>query len=638
MLSALGLLAGWAAADELALKVTANRNQIYLGESFILEVTVSGSSRPVAPDISRIGNCRIKLLGSRDISNYSISIINGRITKEGFAGRVVSYEITPNVAGALQAGPVSVSLDGQTLTEPGPAVAVTDIEKQDLVLISVAASRETALVDEPFEVTLRILVRRLSGNYANTEPLFPDNPPDLSAPYLSGEGLAGLITPDLQRILQERVISDRRQPGLAINNITLAPNPFDFDSLFKGMSGENRKARFALERRVTEQNGKAYIEYSIALTFTPKDEGNYVFGPVVFKGAIPVEVNEKGQSRGTPVFAVGPACTVRVVPPPEEGRPPSYTGALGTNLSATAMLDTSTGKIGDPLNLTLSLSGQVRFDKMLPPKLNLQTNIARHFTVYDDTVQTVKQDQQRRQYIYTLRPNHAGSFELPPIEISYYDTQARTYKTIATAPLPLVIQRGAEITASQLQGNTNRPTARKQDASLAAEKPAPIRTGPEGANSVSLFGARTALLLTLGAAGPALYLALMAGGLVRQHRGRWKLAARRRRALTQARRHLRAARQAAARDPVSAEQAIRAAISAYLADRFGAPMTGLTPEDIRRRLEQAGASLPIIKSLAAIFERYFNSSFSRQHASQDVAADCRQICQLLEALDRETRI
>jgi hypothetical protein len=488
-LLAIGILALTAAAgaDDLALKVNANRGQVYLGESFILEITLSGSSQAAEPDLSRIKNCRIKPLGSQNISHYSITIVNGRPKKEGFFGRISSYEITPTAAGTLQVGPVSVSVEGRTLAAPGPVVTVTDIEKQDLVLISVTASHETVLIDEPFDVTLRVLIRQLPDKYANVEPLFTDNPPDLTIPYLSGEGLEGLTLPDIQRILQERLVADPNRPGLAINGLTLAADPFDFTSFFHGATGQPRKARFALNRRLTSQDGKAYIEYSLTLNFIPKDEGNYVFGPVVFKGSVPVEVSAQGQARGTPVFAVGPAGTVRVVPPPEEGRPTSFTGALGTNLAVTAALDTATANIGDPLKLTLTLSGQVRFDKMLPPKLSLQTNILERFSVYDNTVQTVKGNNQR-QYLYTLRPTEAGSFDLPPIEVSFYDTKSRSYRTLATPPLPLVIKRGAEITATQIEGPTNLPPERKKEFNLAAEPPAPIRADPAGADPAALMG------------------------------------------------------------------------------------------------------------------------------------------------------
>ncbi len=622
-----------ASAAELALKLEINRGQIYLGESFILDVKVSGSSRPTAPDLSQIKNCSIRQLGSRDISNYSITIINGRITKQGFTGRITSYEITPTIAGSLQVGPVSVSVDGHLLTEPGPTVTVTDVEKQDRVIIAVTSSRDTVLVDEPFEITLRILIQRLNGAYANIAPLFPNNPPDLTAPYLSGEGLTGLVTPDIRRILQDLLASDHNQPGLCINGMTIASSPFNFDSFFQNMGRQNQKAKFMLQHRIVEQGGKSYIEYSLALTFNPRDEHNYVFGPVIFKGAVPVKVNDKGQAKGIPVFAVGPACTVRVVPPPEEGRPTSFTGALGTDLSATASLDTTTANVGDPLKLTLTLSGQVRFDKMLPPKLNFQTNIMQQFTVYDNTVQTVKQ-KDRRQYIYTLRPNHPGSLELPPIAVSYYDTLTRKYKTVHTQPIPLRIKQGTEVTASQLMGHTNHLQKRKQASDIAKEAPAGIQTSVAGATAATLVDSR---ILAAGVAGPAVYLLVILTGLIRQHSSRWKLAARRRQALSQALRQIHAAKRLARRDPARAGQAIRAAICQYLADRLDMPSAGVTPGDACQQLEQAGIAAATIEALGTVFERYFNAGFSNQSPTHDLPGDCRQLAALLKTIDRETR-
>ncbi|MBU4201340.1 MAG: BatD family protein [Verrucomicrobia bacterium] len=635
-LIALGLLAFAAAAsaEDLELKVEANRTQVYLGESFILNVTLSGSSHPAAPDLSRLRNCSIKPLGSRDISNYSITIINGRMMKEGFSGRISSYEITPTVAGKLQVGPISVTVDGRPLSEPGPVVTVTDIKKQDRVIISVTSSRDTALIDEPFDITLRILIRRLEGSFANIDPLFTDNPPDLSAPYLSGEGLTGLTAPDLRRILQDRLVSDRNQPGLAINNLTLAPDPFDFNSLFGNMTGQSRKAKFMLNRRLVEQDGLSFIEYSLTLTFTPRDENNYVFGPVVFKGAVPVEVDAQGKARGAPVFAVGPACTVRIVPPPEEGRPSLFTGALGTNLTAAASLDAVAGNVGDPLKLTLTLSGEIRFDKMLPPKLSLQTNIVQHFTVYDNTVQTVKRDNQR-QYIYTLRPNHAGAFDLAPIEIPFYDTQERRYKTVSTLPIPLQVKRGTEVTASHVIGNTNHLQERKKESSMVETTPAAIRHGTDGANPGALMG--RPWTLAAGAAGPTVYLLVILAGLVQQHRGQWKRARQRRHALNHALRHMRAVNRLARHDPARAGQAIRTAICCFMADRLDAPASGLTPADVRQYLEPAGISPDTIQAVILIFERYFNAGFSHQSQANDLAEDCITTQKLMKTIDRECR-
>ena len=67
---------------------------------------------------------------------------------------------------------------------------------------------------------------------------------------------------------------------------------------------------------MVEVDGQTYFEYRLELQYTPKEEGDYVFGPVTFKGFIPVSVDESGNADGRDIFAVGRAATVRVVPPP----------------------------------------------------------------------------------------------------------------------------------------------------------------------------------------------------------------------------------------------------------------------------------------------------------------------------------
>ncbi|NLB59688.1 MAG: protein BatD [Lentisphaerae bacterium] len=626
---AVGATAGLA---EPLLKVEANRNQVYLGESFLLEITLTDASRFPEPDFSQLTNCTIKPLGSRDISNYSITIINGRLMQEGFSGHVASYEITPALAGRQQWGTITLAVDGHTLTDPGPWVTVTDIEKQDRVLIAVRSSQESVLLDAPFEVTLRLLIRRLAEPHANYEPLFPQNPPDLTVPYLNDEILLGLNAPDWRRLLQEQLTADYYQPGLCINDITLRTHPFDLQSFFGELAGRNRKAKFMLDRQSVEEDGQAYLAYSLKLQLRAQEERNYVFGPVVFKGLVPVEINAQGQAQGAHIFAVGPACTVRVIPPPEEGRPLSYTGALGTNLIASAELDTTQGKVGDPLKLTLTLAGQVNFDKMLPPKLNLQTNIAARFTVYDNTVQTIKQPDQRR-YVYTLRPDLPGAYDLPPVEVSYYDTHQRQYQTVASAPLALQIAPGPEVTASQMIGHTNHARGQPPEEDLASAPPAALRLGTSGIDPAPLLGHPR--LWALGAVGPAAYLLTLLGGLIYRRRASWRCARQRRAALSRAKQRLGKAQRLARHNSAQAEREIRAAISQYLVERLGAAQG--TPADAELWLAQAGVSAASGQALSKIFERYFNAGFAPQTLPGNLAADCRQLERLLHQIDRETQ-
>lgn len=625
------VLAGAALANEPALKVEANRSQLYRGESFLLQITVSGVSRPPDPDLSAITNATIKSLGRQTMSNFSIVIINGQVQRDDRSGCVFSYEITPLRAGPLTAGPITLNVDGRKLSATGPVVTVTDIEPQDLVVMTVSATRETVLIDEPFEVTLLIRMCALPSSGTNLEPLFLDNPPQLQIPWLDGENLSGLTGPDVPQILQSLLVSGRRQPGFAINAYTLAPDMFDFDSLFDLSSRQTHRAVFGLSKELIRKDGQpAAWEYRLTLNYIPRDEGNYVFGPVVFKGTIPVEVDGQGRAVNTNIFTVGAACTVRVIPPPDEGRPLAFTGAIGSNLMAQAVLDTQVCNVGDPLKLTLGLSGPVRFDKMLPPKLALQTNLTAHFTVYDNTVQTTRKNK-TCQFVYTLRPNHAGSLELPPIEIPYYDTQSRSYKTAATAAIALQVKRGAEVTASQIVGHTNGLAERKEEP--ASRTPAAPWTVAAGAEPGILAG-KTSLIIP-SAAGPAVYLLVLMAGFYRVHRAERALTARRRQAGARFRARLKTVDRLLRTDPAAAQNALCDSLRAYLADKFAVTYAALTPTDAQHLLEKSGIDADRAAEFSAIFERSFNAGFSRQSGTADLQADCLALRNLIAIIDRE---
>ncbi len=628
-------------AEDTNLSVEANRNQLYLGESFILQINVSGTGE-ADPDLSQIKNGKIRSLGKQNISNYSISFVNGQMTRQGFSGLIVTYEITPLSSGPFRAGPIAVTVNGKRLTAEGPTLTVTDIEKQDQVYLSITSSRETVLIDESFDVTLTVRIKRIAGRFANTEPLFPENPPILTIPWLTLEGLPGLNGPDLNQLLNKLLIQNSR-PGFAINDYTRQSDPFDFASL---MSGGRRRAMFAFDHRLASQDGKDYMEYSITLSYAPVDEGNYVFGPAVFKGSVPVEVDENGQAHGMAVFAVGPACTVRVIPPPEQNRPACFSGAIGSNLTAKAVLDATTCSVGDPLKLTLELAGRVRFDKMLPPKLTLQTNLLSHFTIYDNTVQTDRKGDTCR-YTYTLRPLHAGAFQVPPIEVAYYDVKSREYKIIATELIPLAVKKGSEVTGSQIVGNTNRLQAVSRIEDDRTKPIAAARTGMTGSDSVPLLG--NPAWLALAGAGPVLFLLGLMFQFYREHNEQHRAALRRQQAMPHAWRRLSRAIKLSAIDTSAAADEVCDAIRQYVSERLGVPAAGITPEDTRRMLTAASEPPAIIASkamvvaddpvgeLCRIFENYFNAGFSTQTEFKDIGVDCRKLRKLIPKIELALR-
>ena len=603
-----------AAAEAPKVEVRATRDQVYIGESFVLEILISGASDAAEPDLSQLRDCTARFLGSQNQSSRRITFINGRMQSEVHKARLFVYEITPLKGGEFHAGPIHATIGGQTYVSDGARVRVTAIEPQEWVEIEITASRSQVLPDEPFEIGFRLRLKALPPPHDGYDPLFPNSPPQVKAGFFNPDPIPGLKALDISRLLNTRLVENLNLPGWNINDYTLRSDRLGFG--FFGMPSpfqESRKARFMFERARVVKNGRAYWQYEFRLSYTPEDEGSYVFGPAEFKGPVAVAVDAAGQGDSRDIFAVGPACTVRVVPPPEEGRPDSYIETLGSNLVAKALLDAGECKVGDPLQLTLLLSGAVRLDRIVPPKLGANTNLTRNFDVYDDNVQALKTDG-GKQYTYTLRPLREGILTIPPVEASYFDTSSRSYVTVSTEPLKVRVAPSAEVTAAQVVGGrTNESPAGGPDAALFA--PAPFRTGPEGSSNAPLWPDWRVFSLLL-ASGPALYAASAFS---------WALARRRReragavRAALALSRAVAEMRRACRDAPALSDQAVCSAFRSYLADRLNVPAGAITPGDARRMLEEAKAEPAAAAGFCSAFENVFSAGYSAGPGSERIA-------------------
>ncbi|MBN2302404.1 MAG: BatD family protein, partial [Lentisphaerae bacterium] len=567
-------------ADEPQLQVQANRSHIYLGESIILTVKVEGLMRAPEPDISGIRYCTSKLLGSHSDSSLSISFVNGRRQKISSSGRTFTYEITPERAGMFVAGPIVVRTKDKTLTAAGPSVTVSGVDEQDWVSLSVEASKDSVLVDEPFDITMSVVIRRLDRPNNNIDPLDPHDPPNLTVGFLNQSPIDGLESPDIKNILQKLLVGETAEAGFTVNDYTIETSPMDLGDFFSfdgfDIMRRSVKAKFMFQKHAAEKNSKPCFKYFITLRYVPAKEGSYTFGPAEFKGNIIAGVDDKGYGIRQRIFAIGPAVTVRVVPPPEENRPISYIGAIGSRINAEAALDSQTCKVGDPLTLTLSIDGDFRMENVFPPALSQQPAFSQNFRIYDDTVQSLPSND-RRIFTYTIRPTTVGTYELPPIELSYFDTNARMYKTICTAPIPIHANPSEQLNTDHIIETL---TNTAFDAASRANETdqltaAPMHPTPDGHNNQQLFGSHYTFWPIV--IGPTGYLLLATILFIHSRAPQLAVNRRRQRALGKALAALTRLERAYESGENSAYEMFTI-LRQYLIDRFDAP-NGVTHSD-----------------------------------------------------------
>ncbi len=589
--------------------------EIFIGESATLTVRLSGFQTGMEPDLTKITDTELQSLGHSDQHFQNITIVNGQRQVNTFSGRIFQYRVLPKQTGRLILGPIQVTLNGQTIAEnKGPVLRVIPVPVQNIVQISLTPSKPKVILQESFTVNLRIRIQRLPPPHSNISPIAEEAPPFLSIPYLDRAEIDGFERENIQERLNNMLVSGRGD-AFRINGFT--------SDASGGFFVQPQQARFRLNREDLVVNGNLYYEYALDIRFTAQREGLYEFGPVVFKGKVLTSVTSGGSAMAQSIYAVSETCRVEVSPPPARNRPLSYVGAIGSNLFATASLDTQTCYAGDPLALTLEIKGDVHLGSIIAPRLERQIEPRQGFRIYDDTVQPLSRPDARI-YRYTVRPVTDGTLEFPALAISYYDTITSAYRTVYTEPIPVRANAVTEVQDSMIiSGSGQRMTIQEtEDGDVRNLPPAPFHMSENPAAVQPFYRSvlHSLLLLT----GPLLWLLKHSLRLWQRLSPAWRLWITRRSAAAIALQSIEQAGQARS-SQTDAERNISEALRIYTQDRLELSALTSTPGECAHQLQSAGFSKALSNRLLACLERCEASAFSGQaHSSAQELEPIRQ--------------
>jgi hypothetical protein len=137
----------------------------------------------------------------------------------------------------------------------------------------------------------------------------------------------------------------------------------------------------------------------------------------------------------------GTSRTVQVLPLPE-GKPESFTGAVGT-FTIKATLDKLQARTNDALTFVLTVSGSGNLRLIEAPAVSFPPD----FEVYDPktTVPAGATDVSGyKTFEYLIIPRHSGTYSIPGVAFSYFDPTARQYKTLLSEGFTLDIAKGED--------------------------------------------------------------------------------------------------------------------------------------------------------------------------------------------------
>ena len=146
-----------------------------------------------------------------------------------------------------------------------------------------------------------------------------------------------------------------------------------------------------------------------------------------------------------------PAITIQVDPLPQ--RPANFSGGVGS-FDISAQVDKTEVKANDPVNLRVVVSGVGNMKLLKQPVVKMPKDFDSYDAkVTDKTKLTVNGLEGSIVYDFLAVPRHQGTFEIPAIEYTYFDTKTNAYKTLRTEPFTLKVAKGdGQTTVSSFAG------------------------------------------------------------------------------------------------------------------------------------------------------------------------------------------
>lgn len=207
---------------------------------------------------------------------------------------------------------------------------------------------------------------------------------------------------------------------------------------------------FHLER----VNGKPYkvVTWSQYVMF-PQVTGELRIPSITFKGTVvrqnrsvdPFEAFFNGGSGYVEVKKniEAPGLTIQVDALPK--KPVNFSGGVG-NFNITASLNKLEVKAGEPLSLRVVVSGKGNLKLIKQPEINLPKDFDEYDPkVKDNTKLTSSGVEGNKEYTFLVVPRNQGTFTIPSIEFTYYDTSLNLYKTVKTQVFSVTVFPGDKL-------------------------------------------------------------------------------------------------------------------------------------------------------------------------------------------------
>ena len=557
LISAISLLAVGQTTPSPSVQLQLDTRVLDVGESVEARVVCTNTGEPTISEAAVPDGLKLQLLAAEPMRSSQVSIINGRRSeRSSYTFRLL---LTGEQAGQYELGAIRVQADGQTYETQPVRITVRETPATSAyVFVELEVEPREVFVTQTFIATLRLGIRdvEIGGQRVEMDPF--------------------------------RELIDYRASQF---------------SIFQGESGSQRRTWR------TDPDGQKHLFTVIELRKEVRaDEvGELAVGPIFVRVNYPTSLargwfNRYEVRESRKETARADAITVTVQAPPADGRPASYTGAIGRYAMQVTASPTEV-ELGQPITLSIALRGQPLEGVPSPDLAALPELVSRFDFSNDELVGQLESG--AKVFRRAVFPKQAGEQTIPPVQWSYFDVPSRAYHTLTSEPITINVNPPAP-GATPLPGlagitGSDQSAARNRQAlTMAAGGMSPNYVDVAALLAQQQF-VMTPVRWSVAGSAPVAWLAVTL--LVRRrrrlrHDRGW---ARRRRARHRADQAVRAALAEAGPAPQLAS--LGDALTDFVLDRFNLSAGQRTAGELGALLTERGASAQLADELSAFLAR-----------------------------------
>nr|HEX4318973.1 BatD family protein [Kofleriaceae bacterium] len=388
----------------------------HVGVPFVLDLVIDGFEEQPAPEQPKldIPNAHVTALpaGPPNVSR-SIQIVNGRRTDSARVTWVLRYRVEADKDGSLRVPAVTVSQGSHHATTRAGELPVDSIPSSDDMKLELGLPDRPIFIGETAKVTLTWLFRR-----------DPADRPQFSVPLMNLDEVTVSAPP----------IVDKKQ------------------AIELEAGGKTLELPYVIDQ--TTIDGKATHRLVISFYLAPRKAGTLAVPASSVVAALAVgQPDFFGNAESRLFRASDLARSLDVRPLPEQDKPASFAGAVGSQFSIAVTASRSVVQLGEPVELSIQVKSDQALDTLALPRLDGPGGLPKDkFSVPEDTTTGELSDDGKTKTFKVTAQVIGQATEVPAIEFAYFDPKTRAYNTIHSDPIALSVKGGTMVGANDVVG------------------------------------------------------------------------------------------------------------------------------------------------------------------------------------------